>query len=126
MQLGIVVLCLAYLLSQFFRSFLAVLSSVLATDIGAQPDDLAYALGLLFLVFAIMQIPVGWGLDRVGPRLVSSILLLVGGGGGAFLFSYAQNPTHINLSMALFGIGCSPVLMASYYIFVRSLSLIHI
>ena len=122
MQLGIVVLCLAYLLSQFFRSFLAVLSSVLATDIGAQPDDLAYALGLLFLVFAIMQIPVGWGLDRVGPRLVSSILLLLGGGGGAFLFSYAQNPTHINLSMALFGIGCSPVLMASYYIFVRSYS----
>ena len=122
MQLGIIVLCLAYLLSQFFRSFLAVLSSVLATDIGAQPDDLAYALGLLFLVFAIMQIPVGWGLDRVGPRLVSSILLLIGGGGGAFLFSYAQNPTHINLSMALFGIGCSPVLMASYYIFVRSYS----
>ena len=122
MQLGIVVLCLAYLLSQFFRSFLAVLSSVLASDIGAQPDDLAYALGLLFLVFAIMQIPVGWGLDRVGPRLVSSILLLLGGGGGAFLFSYAQNPTHINLSMALFGIGCSPVLMASYYIFVRSYS----
>ena len=122
MQLGIVVLCLAYLLSQFFRSFLAVLSSVLATDIGAQPDDLAYALGLLFLVFAIMQIPVGWGLDRVGPRLVSSILLFIGGGGGAFLFSYAQNPTHINLSMALFGIGCSPVLMASYYIFVRSYS----
>jgi MFS family permease len=122
LQLGIIVLCLAYLLSQFFRSFLAVLSSVLASDIGAQPDDLAYALGLLFLVFAIMQIPVGWGLDRVGPRLVSSILLFIGGGGGAFLFSYAQNPTHINLSMALFGIGCSPVLMASYYIFVRSYS----
>ena len=114
------VLCLAYLLSQFFRSFLAVLSSVLASDIGAQPDDLAYALGLLFIVFAVMQIPVGWGLDRIGPRLVSSILLLLGGGGGAFLFSYAQNPTHINLSMALFGIGCYPVLMASYYIFVRS------
>ena len=122
MQLGIVVLCLAYLLSQFFRSFLAVLSSVLASDIGAQPDDLAYALGLLFLVFAVMQIPVGWGLDRIGPRLVSSILLLIGGGGGAFLFSYAQNPTHLNLSMALFGVGCSPVLMASYYIFVRSYS----
>ncbi len=31
-----------------FRSFLAVLSSVLANDIGAQPDDLAYALGCYF------------------------------------------------------------------------------
>ena len=122
MYVGIAILCIAYILSQFFRSFLAVLSSVLANDIGAQPDDLAYALGLLFLVFAVMQIPVGWGLDRFGPRIVSSILLLIGGGGGAFLFASAQNPSHINLSMALLGVGCSPILMASYYIFARNYS----
>ena len=122
MYVGIAVLCIAYILSQFFRSFLAVLSSVLANDIGAQPDDLAYALGLLFFVFAVMQIPVGWGLDRFGPRIVSSVLLLIGGGGGAFLFASAQNPSHINLSMALLGVGCSPILMASYYIFARTYS----
>ena len=122
MYVGIAVLCIAYILSQFFRSFLAVLSSVLANDVGAQPDDLAYALGLLFLVFAVMQIPVGWGLDRFGPRIVSSVLLLIGGGGGAFLFASAQNPSHINLSMALLGVGCSPILMASYYIFARNYS----
>ena len=122
MYFGIAILCIAYILSQFFRSFLAVLSSVLANDIGAQPDDLAYALGLLFLVFAVMQIPVGWGLDRFGPRIVSSALLLIGGGGGAFLFASAQNPSHINLSMALLGVGCSPILMASYYIFARNYS----
>ena len=122
MYFGIAILGIAYILSQFFRSFLAVLSSVLANDIGAQPDDLAYALGLLFLVFAVMQIPVGWGLDRFGPRIVSSILLLIGGGGGAFLFASAQNPSHINLSMALLGVGCSPILMASYYIFARNYS----
>ena len=122
MYVGIAILCIAYILSQFFRSFLAVLSSVLANDIGAQPDDLAYALGLLFFVFAVMQIPVGWGLDRFGPRIVSSVLLLIGGGGGAFLFSSAQNPSHINLSMALLGVGCSPILMASYYIFARNYS----
>ena len=122
MYVGIAILCIAYILSQFFRSFLAVLSSVLANDIGAQPDDLAYALGLLFLVFAVMQIPVGWGLDRFGPRIVSSVLLLIGGGGGAFLFASAQNPSHINLSMAVLGVGCSPILMASYYIFARNYS----
>ena len=122
MYVGIAILCIAYILSQFFRSFLAVLSSVLANDIGAQPDDLAYALGLLFFVFAVMQIPVGWGLDRFGPRIVSSVLLLIGGGGGAFLFASAQNPSHINLSMALLGVGCSPILMASYYIFARNYS----
>ena len=122
MYAGIAILCIAYILSQFFRSFLAVLSSVLANDIGAQPDDLAYALGLLFLFFAVMQIPVGWGLDRFGPRIVSSVLLIIGGGGGALLFASAQNHTHINLSMALLGVGCSPILMASYYIFARTYS----
>ena len=122
MYVGIAVLCIAYILSQFFRSFLAVLSSVLANDIGAQPDDLAYALGLLFFVFAVMQIPVGWGLDRFGPRIVSSVLLLIGGGGGAFIFASAQNPNHINVAMALLGVGCSPILMASYYIFARNYS----
>jgi len=122
LYIGIAVLCVAYILSQFFRSFLAVLSSVLANDIGAQPDDLAYALGLLFIVFAVMQIPVGWALDRFGPRIVSSVLLLIGGGGGSLLFASAQNPSHINLSMALLGVGCSPILMASYYIFARNYS----
>ncbi len=122
MYVGIAILCIAYILSQFFRSFLAVLSSALANDIGAQPDDLAYSLGLLFFVFAVMQIPVGWGLDRFGPRIVSSVLLLIGGGGGAFLFASAQSPNHINLSMALLGAGCSPILMASYYIFARTYS----
>ena len=122
MYFGIAILCIAYILSQFFRSFLAVLSSVLANDVGAQPDDLAYALGLLFSVFAVMQIPVGWGLDRFGPRIVSSVLLLIGGGGGAFIFASAQNPNHINVAMALLGVGCSPILMASYYIFARNYS----
>ena len=46
MQAGLVLLCLAYVLSQFFRAFLAVLTGALAQDIGAGPDDLATAVGL--------------------------------------------------------------------------------
>ena len=119
MQAGLVVLCLAYVLSQFFRAFLAVLSTPLANDIGAGPDDLATASGLWFLVFALMQLPVGWALDRIGPRRTAAGLLAVGGGGGAMLFALATTPVHINIAMALIGVGCSPVLMASYYIFAR-------
>ena len=120
MRADLILLCFAYVLSQFFRAFLAVLTQVLKTDIGATPEDLAFASGLWFLVFAAMQIPVGAALDRIGPRLTSSVLLLIGGGGGALLFSFATSPAHINIAMALIGIGCSPVLMASYYIFARS------
>lgn len=122
MRAGLVLLSLAYVLSQFFRAFLAVLSGPLAQDIGTTPDDLALASGLMFVTFAAMQLPVGWALDRVGPRRTASVVLLFGGGGGAALFALATSPLHINLAMVLIGIGCSPVLMASYYIFARQFS----
>lgn len=116
---GLVWLCLAYVLSQFFRAFLAVLTEVLGHDLGAAPEALATASGMWFLSFAAMQIPVGWALDRVGPRRTASLLLLLGGGGGAAVFALAATPAHISVAMFLIGIGCSPVLMASYYIFAR-------
>ena len=118
MTAGILALGLAYVLSQFFRAFLAVLTPVLARDVGASPDDLAFASGLWFLSFAAMQIPVGSALDSIGPRRTSGWLLLVGGGGAA-VFALATSPLHISIAMALIGVGCAPVLMAAYYIFAR-------
>lgn len=119
MNAGIFLLGLAYVLSQFFRAFLAVLTALLEQDIGATPDDLAFASGLWFLAFAAMQIPVGAALDSIGPRRTAAWLLLIGGGGGAAIFALATAPVHISIAMALIGVGCSPVLMASYYIFAR-------
>lgn len=119
MRLGLVLLCAGYVLSQFFRAFLAVLARVLEQDIGALPADLAFASGLWFLTFALAQIPVGAALDRIGPRRTAAVILAIGGGGGAALFAMATTPLHISIAMGLIGIGCSPVLMASYFIFAR-------
>ena len=119
MRVGILLLCLAYVISQFFRNFLAVLSEQLYLDIGATSDDLAFAMGLWFLTFSLMQIPVGTALDKVGPKLTSSVIFLLGGAGGSVIFALATTPLHITLSMGLIGAGCSPVLMGSYYIFAR-------
>jgi MFS family permease len=119
MKLGIATLVIAYVLSQFYRAFLAVLTPVLGREIGAGPEALALSSGLWFLTFAAMQIPVGWALDTLGPRRTATWLLGVAGGGGAALFALAQAPWHIHAAMVLIGIGCSPVLMASYYIFGR-------
>lgn len=119
MRAGLILLTLSYVLSQFFRSFLAVLAEVLERDLGAMPDDLATASGVWFLVFAAMQIPVGAALDRVGPRRTAALLFLLGGAGGAAAFALAQTPGHVILAMGLIGLGCSPVLMASYFIFAR-------
>lgn len=119
MKIGIASLVAAYVLSQFYRAFLAVLAPVLGAEIGTTPEDLARASGLWFLVFAAMQIPVGLALDRIGPRLTTAVLLGFGGAGGAAVFATASGPLSIDIAMVLIGIGCSPVLMASYFIFAR-------
>jgi predicted MFS family arabinose efflux permease len=119
MQAGLIVLCLAYVLSQFFRAFLAVLTTALGQDIGATAEDLAFASGLWFLGFAAMQLPVGWCLDKIGPRRSASTIIALGAGGGAAVFALATAPWHIALAMAMIGAGCSPALMASYFIFAR-------
>jgi predicted MFS family arabinose efflux permease len=118
MRPGIACLVAAYVLSQFYRAFLAVLAPALAADLGATAEDLAAASGLWFLAFALMQLPVGWALDRIGPRLTAAVLLAVGAAGAA-LFALAGTPGTVSLAMVLIGIGCSPVLMAAYYIFAR-------
>ena len=119
MKAGIAVLVLGYVLSQFYRAFLAVMAPVLGRDLGATAADLADASGLWFLVFALMQIPVGLALDKIGPRRTAAVLLGLGGGGGAAVFALAQGPGMISVAMALIGVGCAPVLMASFYIFAR-------
>lgn len=122
MKRGLLALSMAYILSQFYRAFLPVIAPVLAAEIGATPDDLAYASGIWFVVFAAMQIPVGIGLDALGPKWTASALFIFGGAGGALLFSLAQSPLHVSIAMGLIGIGCSPILMAAYYIIARTYS----
>ena len=58
MKAGIASLILAYVMSQFYRAFLAVLTPVLKADLGAGAEDLAAASSLWFLAFAAMQVVV--------------------------------------------------------------------
>ncbi|MGY6634423.1 MAG: MFS transporter [Alkalilacustris sp.] len=119
MRNGLVFLLLGYVLSQFYRAFLAVLAPSLVADLGLTPEMLARASGLWFLAFALAQLPIGWALDRVGPRRTSAVLLGLGGGGGALVFAAAQGPGWITVAMLLLGVGCAPVLMACYLILAR-------
>ena len=114
---GIAALALGYVLSQFFRSFLAVLTPLLSADLGMTKADLSSASGLYFMVFALAQFPIGVGLDRYGPRLTGAVLLGLGAGAGCILFATATAPWMISLASALLGLGSAPVLMASLYIF---------
>jgi predicted MFS family arabinose efflux permease len=119
MRAGLAALIFAYVLSQFYRAFLAVLAPVLEVDLAALPADLASASGWWFLAFAAMQLPIGAALDRFGPRRTAASLMAVGAA-GALMFAAATSVLHLKIAMALIGVGCAPVLMASYFIFARS------
>jgi MFS family permease len=92
MKTGIFFLVLGYVLSQFYRAFLAVLAPMLSADIGVRADELALASGLWFLAFAAMQLPVGWALDRLGPRRTAAWLL--GSPGAAARWSSPRHKGH--------------------------------
>jgi predicted MFS family arabinose efflux permease len=117
---GIAALSLCYVLSQFFRSFLAVLSPVLIEELGASKSDLALASGFFFITFGLMQFVVGVALDRYGPRRTASLIFGVFAGAGGLVFATAQSSSTIIMAMGLFGVSCAPVLMASYFIFARN------
>jgi len=120
--IGIVILAGAYILSHFYRSFLAVLSPQLTAELGLGPDVLSDALGAWFAAFALAQFPVGSLLDRVGPRLTAASMFAVGAGGGGLLFASSQTALGLTMGMVMLGIGCAPVLMASVFIFKRTYS----
>ena len=119
---GIVVLLFSYVLSQFYRSFLAVLAPRLSVDLEASATALSNAAAAWFIVFALMQFPIGAWLDKAGPRRTAGYLFLAGSGGGITLFAFAQSPLMLIVAMGLIGMGCAPVLMATFYFFARTYS----
>lgn len=108
----------AYVLSQFFRSFLAVIAPELAAEILLSPADLGLVSAAWFAAFAIAQLPVGLALDRIGPRrTVPSLMLAAVAGAG--LLAIADSRGDCLVAMALIGIGCSPIYMGAVYVFGR-------
>nr|WP_195759821.1 MFS transporter [Paracoccus sp. S-4012] len=120
MTIGLAALTAGYVLSQFYRAFLAVLAPTLEAELGATPGDLAISSGMWFIAFAAAQLPIGRALDRAGPRWTASGLLGLGGAGGAAVFALATAPWHLHVAMALIGVGCAPVLMGAYYLLARA------
>lgn len=119
---GIAALAVGYVLSQFYRSFLAVLTPALTTELAMTKAQLAQASGIWFVAFAFAQFAVGVALDRFGPRRTAALFIAIGGAGGALLFAAAAAPWMVIAAMALIGIGCAPVLMAALFIFAKTFS----
>jgi len=111
----------AYVLSQFYRAFLAVIAPELASELALDRQTLSNLQALWILGFVVMQFPVGWALDTIGPRRVVSGLMAVAVA-GALLFARAHTALEIDAAMLLIGVGCSAVYMGGVYALGRVVS----
>ncbi|MDQ4135502.1 MAG: MFS transporter [Pseudomonadota bacterium] len=117
-MLPFLVLLFAYVLSQFYRAFLAIVAGDLSRDVGLDAADLGALSAIWFATFALAQFPVGMALDRAGPRRTIAGFMVLAVAGAAWL-SLARSFPECLAAMALIGVGCSPVLMGSLYYFGR-------
>lgn len=115
----LVVLVFGYLLSQFFRSFLAVIAPELAADVHLDAATLGVVSAAFFGAFAIVQLPIGASLDRFGARVTVAGPML-SAVAGASLFALASAPWHSVAGMALIGFGCAPIYMGALWVIGRT------
>lgn len=115
----LVVLVFGYLLSQFYRSFLAVIAPELARDVGLDAAWLGIVSAAFFAAFASAQIPIGASLDRFGARrtVAGPMLAAVT---GAIVFASATAPWVSVLGMGLIGLGCAPIYMGALFVIGRT------
>ncbi|MCA3574984.1 MAG: MFS transporter [Aestuariivirga sp.] len=109
----------AYVLSQFYRSFLAVIAPELSIELSLGPQALGNLQAFWILGFVATQFPVGWALDTVGPRRTVSLQMLAAVL-GALLFAMAGSAAALNLAMLLIGAGCGSIYMGAIYMFGRT------
>ena len=112
------VLALAFGVSQFFRTVIAVIAPELRRELGLGSDDLGLVSGAYFFAFALMHLPVGALLDRFGPRRTMSVFLVAAAAGSA-VFAAAQGPVLLIAGMALIGVGCSPAFVGGLAVLAR-------
>jgi MFS family permease len=100
-----------YYLSYLFRSINALIAADLTTELGLNAADLGLLTSVYFLLFAAVQLPCGVLLDRYGPRVVDSALLLLAAA-GSILFAVADSVVALVVGRALIGLGVAVGLMA--------------
>ena len=104
--------CFLFVLSQFYRASVAVISPDLIRDLGLDTRGLSLVSAAFFYAFAVMQIPIAIYLDRIGPRITMSVLTLVAVA-GALLFAMGESLGALAVGRALLGLGMACNLMGT-------------
>jgi MFS family permease len=103
------------ILSQFYRSSIGVIAPNLMTDLNLSAADLGVLTGSFFIVFALLQIPVGVLLDRFGGRLVISAMMGLALAGSLW-FALGNTLGALTAARVMIGVGFSGVMVGSLVI----------
>ena len=104
------VFALGYFISTLLRAITATISPELVNEFNLSAGELGLLGGGYFLGFASVQIPLGYMLDRRGPRKIVSYFLsltIV----GLLIFAFAQNFLTLLVSRIIIGVGVGACLM---------------
>jgi MFS family permease len=101
----------AYYLSFLFRTINATVAGSLTAEFGLNAGDLGLLTSVYYLTFAAAQIPIGILLDRYGPGLIQSVVM-VAAALGAALFAVSDNFWLLLGGRALIGLGVAASLTA--------------
>lgn len=99
----IVMIALA-ILSQFYRSSNGVIAPDLMHELHVDVGDIGWSSGAFFVIFALLQIPIGVLFDRYGVRRVVSTMLIFAIIGSC-LFSVAESVGLLVAGRFLIGLG---------------------
>ena len=96
------VFAFGYYISNLLRAITATISPELVSEFNLSAGNLGLLGGGYFLGFASVQIPLGYLLDKSGPKKIVSCFLLVAIV-GMISFSLSQNFTSLVISRILIG-----------------------
>ncbi len=92
------------IMSQFFRSSNGVIAPELMVDLSIDAGDIGWSSGSFFVIFALLQIPIGVLFDRYGVRRVVSSMLVFAVV-GSLIFAVASSIGPLIAGRFLIGLG---------------------
>ncbi len=109
---------IAYFVGYFFRTANAVIAPDLVREFALSASDLGLMTSLFYAAFALVLLPVGVGLDRYGPRFITSSVMALAAL-GCVLFASGHSFAGLAAGRALLGAGTAGILMGALKAFSR-------
>ncbi len=102
-----------FFISQFYRVSSAVIAPMLIQDLSLDTESLGLISASFFYAFALTQIPISLFLDKIGPRILMTVLSAIGILGAA-VFSLADSLVLGVTGRVLLGAGMACNLMGTF------------